>query len=104
MPKLKKSANRYRPFQVKTLCKCKLGYPKAQYNLGVMYANGEGVPKDDVQAYLWFNLAAAQGDELARTNRDNIEKQMTKAQIAKAQKLIREWKPQNNAVNTLRLQ
>jgi TPR repeat protein len=26
-------------------------------NLGALYANGQGVPQDYVQAYLWFNLA-----------------------------------------------
>jgi TPR repeat protein len=28
-----------------------------------MYANGEGVPEDIVQAFAWWNLAAAAGDE-----------------------------------------
>jgi TPR repeat protein len=36
------------------------GYAGAQYNLGIMYANGDGVTKDSVQAYAWINLAAAQ--------------------------------------------
>ena len=38
------------------------GDADAQYNLGVMYANGQGVPKDDVQAVKWYRLAADQGD------------------------------------------
>ena len=29
------------------------GYAKAQFNLGIMYDNGEGVPENDVQAYKW---------------------------------------------------
>jgi hypothetical protein len=32
------------------------GNAKAQSNLGVMYANGWGVPQDYAQAYMWFNL------------------------------------------------
>ncbi len=67
------------------------GYAKAQYNLGVMHAKGEGVPLDYVQAYLWFNLAATQGHADALTVRDDVAGQMTLAQIAKAQKLAREW-------------
>ena len=44
----------------------------AQYNLGLMYANGRGVPRDYAQAHLWANLAAAQGHEPARTLRDRL--------------------------------
>ncbi|MDE2115800.1 MAG: sel1 repeat family protein [Hyphomicrobiales bacterium] len=33
----------------------------AQYNLGVMYATGQGVPKDDVEAVKYYRLAANQG-------------------------------------------
>ncbi len=34
----------------------------AQFQLGVMYANGVGGPKDDVAARSWFEKAAAQGE------------------------------------------
>ena len=37
------------------------GNAAAQFNLGHMYANGRGVPNDDVQAVKWFRLAAEQG-------------------------------------------
>jgi len=47
-----------------------LGDADAQSNLGVMYAQGQGVPKDIVLAYMWFNLAAAQGHANAVKNRD----------------------------------
>ena len=33
----------------------------AQYDLGVMYANGLGVPEDDAEAVRWLRLAAGQG-------------------------------------------
>ncbi len=69
------------------------GNADAQYNLGVMYGNGRGVPKDYVQAHLWYNLAAAQGTELARKNRDIIAEKMTPAQMAEAQRLARDWRP-----------
>src|SRR5262245_16842341 len=42
------------------------GYPAAQYNLGVYYANGQGVPQDYVEAVKWFRLAAAQGEPHAQ--------------------------------------
>ena len=37
------------------------GNANAQYNLGVMYANGDGVTKDAVKAVEWYQKAAAQG-------------------------------------------
>ena len=37
------------------------GDATAQFNLGVMYAKGEGVPQDDAAAVRWYRLAAEQG-------------------------------------------
>jgi hypothetical protein len=56
-----------------------------------MYANGEGVPEDYVLAYMWWNLAVAQGYEDAQGNKDRLEQRMTREQIAEAQRLSREW-------------
>ena len=38
------------------------GDARAQYYLGVMYANGEGVPESDRQAAYWFRKSARQGN------------------------------------------
>ena len=72
------------------------GNALAQYNLGVRYANGQGVTQDYGRAHLWFNLSAARGNQEAVRYRDEVEQNMTPAQIAEAQKLVREWrlKPQ----------
>ena len=40
----------------------------AQYNLGVLYRKGRGVPQDDVQARQWYAKAAAQGLAKAQFN------------------------------------
>ncbi|MBS3934988.1 MAG: transglycosylase SLT domain-containing protein [Sulfuritalea sp.] len=42
------------------------GDPEARYDLGWMYANGRGIPRDDSVAAYFFGLAAAQGHEPAR--------------------------------------
>ncbi len=42
------------------------GDVKAQYNLGVMYQLGLGVPQDDQEAVRWYRLAAEQGDASAQ--------------------------------------
>ena len=44
------------------------GDAAAQFNLGLMYANGEGVPEDDIQAVFWWRQAAEQGDADAQLN------------------------------------
>ncbi len=69
------------------------GNPVAQFDLGIMYEIGQGVPTDLVQAYMWFSLAAAQGHVVVGVIRDEVAERMTPAQIAEAQKLAREWKP-----------
>src|SRR5262245_58942715 len=43
------------------------GVARAQTVLGVMYANGQGVPKSDTEAMKWYRLAADQGDAGAQT-------------------------------------
>ena len=67
------------------------GHADAQYNLGVMYVHGQGVPQDHVQALKWFNLAATGGDSLSTKNRDQCRSEMTPEQVAEGQRLAREW-------------
>jgi uncharacterized protein len=43
------------------------GDASAQYNLGVMYRDGRGVPRDCAQAVAWFRKAAVQGLAVARS-------------------------------------
>ena len=40
----------------------------AQYNLGIMYQNGEGVPEDDTEAVKWYRLVADKGYVIAQNN------------------------------------
>jgi uncharacterized protein len=40
----------------------------AQYNLGQMYRNGQGVPQDDKEAVKWYRLSAEQFYALAQVN------------------------------------
>ena len=44
------------------------GHAVAQYSLGLLYANGQGVPKDDVQARQWYEKSAAQGHANGQVN------------------------------------
>jgi TPR repeat protein len=63
----------------------------AQLSLGLCYANGEGVPEDDVKAYMWLNLASAQGDEESKRLKAVLTERITREQIAEGQKMSREW-------------
>ena len=71
------------------------GNPIAQNNLGQMYGLGQGIAQDYVYAHMWFNIAASNGIENAGKIRDSIAQQMTKEQIAEAQKLARECQQKN---------
>ncbi len=44
------------------------GDAAAQYNLGVIYAHGKGVPEDDREAAYWYRQAAEQGNAAAQFN------------------------------------
>ncbi|EMT3920850.1 sel1 repeat family protein [Neisseria gonorrhoeae] len=44
------------------------GNAAAQFNLGVMYENGQGVRQDYVQAVQWYRKASEQGDAQAQYN------------------------------------
>ena len=73
------------------------GHVDAQFNLGRMYADGEGVAQDYVLAHMWLNLSTSRtsGDEHKdeAEMRDAIAAEMTREQVAEAQRLAREWKP-----------
>ena len=71
------------------------GVAPAQYNLGLMYALGNGVLQDNVYAHMWFNIAASQGDEIAAIFRDQVAGEMTPADISAAQTLARECVKKN---------
>jgi uncharacterized protein len=70
----------------------------SQIALALAYADGIGVPQDYIEAHKWYNLAASRVQYADMRNdfierRDALARMMTPAQIAKAQKLAREWKP-----------
>jgi len=75
----------------------------AQFNLGRCYAFGDGVAKDYVQAYEWVLLAGAQGNEIAKKLRTDLEGLMTREQIAEGQKLARNFKPRQAQESGARL-
>ena len=89
------------------------GNTSAQMKLAYLYGDGRGgVPIDYTEAYKWYDIAAAivgarvDGLPVAASHkgekdnsdqlwyRDQVAKHMTSEQIAEAQRLAREWKPE----------
>jgi TPR repeat protein len=64
-------------------------FAPAQFLLGVLSYGGEGVPKDWVEAYAWFSLAA-KTDERAARERDGLANEMSPQQIASAYQRTKE--------------
>jgi len=65
------------------------GHAGALFNFGGRYYNGEGVTKDEVEAYAYWNLIRTT-DEAARRNVAVLEKNMSAAQIAAGLKRSKE--------------
>jgi hypothetical protein len=61
------------------------GNAEAQFRLGVMHRQGQGMQEDHVGAYVWFNLAAAQGHDEAREARDDLLALLAPDEILAAQ-------------------
>src|SRR5262249_52551826 len=66
------------------------GHVTAQNVVGLLYYFIGG---DYVSAYMWFNLAAPQGNSLAEMFLKDTADKMTPEQIADAQQLARKWRP-----------
>ena len=77
------------------------GYARAQNDIGFMYGFGEGNPPiDNVQAYKWLSLAVRNyttrnQDRLDQAVKDlaALRARMTPAQLADAERQIRDFRP-----------
>ena len=80
------------------------GDAQAQFQLGVMYDMGLGVPQNNIEAHKWANLAAAQsqGDvyNIYAEFRDAIAEEITPEELAQAQRLARKWQPDRSESHT----
>lgn len=69
------------------MVEAKKGDAKSQYQLGLRYSTGNGVPKDKIQAYMWFQRAAEQGYTDAIYPRYELSTTMSKEEITEAKSL-----------------
>jgi TPR repeat protein len=63
----------------------------AQFNLGVMYYEGESVPQDFVEAYKWADIAAVGGLAEALELKEAAAVQMNQDSLMKAKALAQEF-------------
>ena len=68
----------------------------AQMKLSECYEKGDGVPENIVLAYMWSNIASANGDTKAIEKRQKLAGNMTKEQIAEGQRMSTEIKSTNS--------
>ena len=73
------------------------GQRSRSLNLGVMYFEGQGAPRDYVAAYMWLTLAAAQE---AGATRDSalaglavVAQRLSADQIADGERRAQSWRP-----------
>lgn len=74
-----------------------LGDQDAQFDLGPLYAEGEGEPQDYVKAYFWFDIAASGKVSNLRRN------EMVKSRDGSALRLSYYYGPKNELDNGLRI-
>jgi hypothetical protein len=65
--------------------------PEAYYELAMMHAGGRQAPVDLVAAHKWFNVAVARGCRQAAERRAELAREMTREQVAAAQREARLW-------------
>ena len=70
------------------------GDAKAQSNLGQLYIDGHGVPKDHIKAYQWLTLASDAGEITAVKMLVGFEAGLTDQEKAEGKKLAAEWRTQ----------
>ncbi|MFO6380855.1 SEL1-like repeat protein, partial [Pseudomonas aeruginosa] len=64
------------------------GHAQAQYHLGTMFFRGEGVPANNVQAYIVLKMAAVNGAEDALDSADLVAEQMNRDELDIATRVL----------------
>ena len=65
---------------------------REQYRLGLEHSTGhDGLAPDYIMAHMWLNVAAMNGNVPARELRSEISQNMSRKEVAEAQRLAREW-------------
>jgi len=64
------------------------GNTQAQVRLAEMYASGQGVSRNYIQAYIWYSLAARGGSTTAPADRDRMARLLQPVEVKQADKVV----------------
>ena len=72
------------------------GDARAQHVVGLMYSVGEGVGRDDVQAYMWIDLAVANYSSPTNRNRaarfrQRVAERLSPERLRRARHMAQAW-------------
>jgi uncharacterized protein len=65
--------------------------PENPFQRAIFLSAGRSGPVDLVEAHKWFNIAAAGGDRCAAEHRDELAREMSRAEVAAALRAARDW-------------
>ena len=71
-----------------------VGVRDSQVNLAILYARGDGVPRDLEKSYKWFAIAANDGDKDAAVKRDEVFNALRPEQVEAARASVANWTAQ----------
>jgi len=69
------------------------GVVDSQFNLGVLFESGQGLPKNLTDAFVWYSIAATQGDQFAKQRVAVLSDTMDAGDLASAAERINKFTP-----------
>jgi len=77
------------------------GVVDSQFNLGVLFESGKGLPRNREDAYVWYAIASGQGDQTARKRVDFLTNILNEDELASAKSRVKRFRPTkiDNAAN-----
>jgi len=69
------------------------GVVDSQFNLGVLFESGQGLPKNMTDAFVWYSIAAAQGDQFAKTRVEVLKETLDQTDLLAAVSRAEKFKP-----------
>ena len=69
------------------------GVVDSQFNLGVLFESGQGLPKNVTDAFVWYSIAAAQGDQFAKKRVEVLSTTLAPNELEAAKLRVAGFKP-----------